>query len=88
MAVNCSSRQSLLNFWLIAKKVNTRVNNVKTIEQEQDLSEDNCGGISKENDSFSIKEQTKINVNCHQYRGQVTDIEFCEDNSGGSFLIT
>ena len=48
-----ASRQSLLNF-LVAKKVSRRVDNVETIEQEQDPSVDKSGGISTEN-----KEQTQ-----------------------------
>ena len=48
---------------LITKKVNTRVDNVETIEQEQDLNEDKCGGISTENDSVSIEEQTPDSEN-------------------------
>ena len=36
---------------------------METIEQEQDLNEDKCGGISTENDSVSIEEQTPDSEN-------------------------
>ena len=60
--------------------MNGRVDNVETIEQEQDLSVDKSGGISTENDSVSIEEQTQ-----ESNATAITEdrsLTFCEDKFG------